>query len=111
MSTLISLDPRFPIPDSLTLSDPNHPMQLMKKAREIQNQAAADTKYDPLAAQEGFQNYFPDKYNVLIVLGLLLFLFIIKLVLGGTTRSAYIVVLFIGFFGLCWIVSSRYTRL
>jgi hypothetical protein len=60
----ITLDSRFPVPDSLTPSDSTHPLQLVRTATMLQNQAAEDAKYDPPAParfankgnKEGFRN-------------------------------------------------------
>jgi hypothetical protein len=96
MSTLVSLDPRFPIPDSMSTRDPNHPLQLVKKARELQNQAAADTKYDPLTLREGFRsrNRNSNRNHILIlIVGIV---GIVGIAAIGLRRTLYSVTLVIG---------------
>jgi hypothetical protein len=40
-------DSRMPVPDGMSENDPNHPTNVMRNAQIAQNQAVADTKYDP----------------------------------------------------------------
>lgn len=47
MVELLTLDPRLPVPDSLSLSDPAHPLNLLKQIKEAQDQAAKDKEFDP----------------------------------------------------------------
>jgi hypothetical protein len=60
MVELLTLDPRMPVPDSLSKSDPAHPLNLLKQIKEVQAQAAKDKEFDPplpkrLAVYETFQ--------------------------------------------------------
>jgi hypothetical protein len=47
MVQTFALDSRLPVPDGMSDSDPNHPAKVMRDAQIVQNQAVADTKYDP----------------------------------------------------------------
>lgn len=47
MVQTFALDSRLPVPDGMSDSDPNHPANVMRNAQIVQNQAVADTKYDP----------------------------------------------------------------
>ena len=46
MAAMIALDPRLQVPDSVTLADPGHPLNVVKMAKEVEAQAAADSIYD-----------------------------------------------------------------
>jgi hypothetical protein len=59
MATSFSVDSRLPIPDDMDLSDPSHPRNVTRNAIMVQQQAKADTKYDPqppARIYEGFQS-------------------------------------------------------
>lgn len=47
MAQSFSIDPRLPIPDDMDLKSPSHPRNVTRNAIVVQNQASADTKYDP----------------------------------------------------------------
>lgn len=47
MVQTFALDSRLPIPAGMTEDDPKHPKNVMRNAMIVQNQAVADTKYDP----------------------------------------------------------------
>ena len=96
MATLVALDPRFPIPDSLSTTDPAHPMNLTRAAIELQNQAAADSVYDIPTPErfrkrnvEGFRSPFHGPTDYMLALGLLAFLALIWLYAKETTRPLY----------------------
>ncbi len=102
MSQLLTLDPRFPVPDSLSLSDSSHPLNLVKQLRETQEQAAVDKEFDPplpkrLPRKEAFQ---ARQQNAA-------FLILIALVLAGfytctgtLTSVLQILLIFVGIVGL-----------
>jgi hypothetical protein len=46
MSTSFVFDTRLPVSPNLPASDPSHPKNVLRNALIVQNQAAADTKYD-----------------------------------------------------------------
>jgi hypothetical protein len=45
-SQVVALNPNLPVPPTMTLSDPSHPLNLLKRGNEIQQQAAMDAQYD-----------------------------------------------------------------
>jgi hypothetical protein len=47
MVQTFALDSRLPVPDGMSDNDPSHPANVMRGALIVQNQAVADTKYDP----------------------------------------------------------------
>jgi hypothetical protein len=47
MVQTFALDSRLPVPEGMSDSDPSHPANVMRNAQIVQNQAVADTKYDP----------------------------------------------------------------
>jgi hypothetical protein len=47
MVQTFAVDSRLPIPDGMAENDPTHPKNVMRDAAIVQNQAIADTKYDP----------------------------------------------------------------
>jgi hypothetical protein len=47
MVQTFAVDSRLPIPDGMSDNDPTHPKNVMRDAAIVQNQAIADTKYDP----------------------------------------------------------------
>ncbi len=51
-------DTRLPVSSNVSENDPSHPKNVMRNALIVQNQAAADTKYDiyPPKRVEGFAN-------------------------------------------------------
>lgn len=104
MATTITLDPRFPVPDSMDTTDPSHPLQLVRSGIEVQNQAAADSKYDlqtperfKRGAKEGFSNPFAGIGDILLAVVLLVFVGFIWMAVGNTTKPLYTFVLLIGF--------------
>ncbi len=46
MSQTFVFDSRLPVSENMPANDPNHPKNVMRGALIVQNQAAADTKYD-----------------------------------------------------------------
>jgi hypothetical protein len=107
MATSIVLDPRFPIPDSLSKNDPSHPLQLVKTATMVQNQAAADTKYDlPVperfrqGKKEGFRSPFDGPGDFAIAIGLLIFMIFVWISVRNSTRTLYPLILLLGFAAL-----------
>ena len=104
MVQLLTLDPRFPIPDSLSLSDANHPLNLLKQTKETQEQAAKDKEFDPplpkrLAVKEAFQTertmfrlfYY---FILMIVMGILYAL------TGTVEQVLQVLLVFVGIAGL-----------
>lgn len=61
-------DSRLPISENVSLSDPNHPKNIMRNAAIVQNQASADTKYDiyPPPRIEGFST-MPNESSLTIL--------------------------------------------
>ncbi len=111
MATILTLDPRFPIPESLSSNDPSHPMNLVKTATEVQNQAAADTKYDiptpeRFRKKEGFRSPFNGPSDIALAAGLLAFLVFVWFAIGSTMRSLYIFVLMLAF-GIFFLVHKK----
>ncbi len=107
---MIALDPRLQVPDSVTLADPGHPLNVVKMAREVQGQAAADAMYDiptperfqrrgerPGGQKEGFLSPSFGPTDVALAVGLLVFLFLVWLYVRNTTRHLYIFLLFLCF--------------
>jgi hypothetical protein len=45
-SQIVALNPNLPVPPTMTLSDSAHPLNLLKRGNEIQQQAAMDAQYD-----------------------------------------------------------------
>lgn len=77
--TSYSVDARIPVSDSVSLSDPTHPKNVVKDAMMVQNQASADTKYDAyppprVAESEGFanQSYWSANVILIVFIGILL---------------------------------------
>lgn len=118
MATLLTLDPRLPIPDSLAIDDPAHPLNIMKVAREIQAQAAADAQYDVAVQRkkvEGFRSPFQGpgdtshqgkseprsskagRGDFAMAVGLLVLVLFIGLAVRNTLRSLYTFVILLGF--------------
>ncbi len=104
MATTLVVDPRLPIPDSLSTRDPSHPANLARASQEIQNQAAADARYDMQTPkrfrcgnQEGFRNPIHGPPDILLALGLLLFVFFVWLAVRNDTRALYTLVLLLAF--------------
>jgi hypothetical protein len=103
---MIALDPRLQVPDSLTLADPAHPLNIVRQTREIQNQAAADAMYDIPTPErfrrsggkaEGFRSPFDGPTDIALAVGLLGLLLVFWLYARNTTRSLYTLVI-----GLCF---------
>jgi hypothetical protein len=103
MTTLVALDPNMPIPDSLTQQDAAHPANIVRNALEIQNQAAEDARYDFQVPdrfrqrKEGFAPFSGEllqlsHINVLLVIGLCIFIAIFALTVRGTLENMYILV-------------------
>ena len=106
MATTVTLDPRIQIPDSMSSRDPAHPMNLLRNNQQIQNQAAADARYDMTppkrfggksGATEPFRNPIEGPPDILLAIGILLFVAILWVSLRDTTRPLYALVLFLGF--------------
>lgn len=86
-------------------------MNLVKTATEIQNQAASDTKYDlPIPERfrkkEGFRSPFQGYSDIILAIGLLLFLLLVWWAVSTTVRSLYILVLVLGF-GIFFLVHKK----
>jgi len=101
MSNLLTLDPRFPVPDSLSLSDSSHPLNLVKQLRETQAQAAVDKEFDPplpkrLPRKEAFQAEKP--FGLLILVALIVVGF--YSMSRSITQVLHIALLFVGIVGL-----------
>ncbi len=101
MSNLLTLDPRFPVPDSLSLSDSSHPLNLVKQLRETQAQAAVDKEFDPplpkrLPRKEAFQAEQPIGLLILVALVVVGF----YACTGTLTSVLQILLLFTGIVGL-----------
>ena len=106
---MIALDPRLQVPDSVTLADPGHPLNVVKMAREVQGQAAADAMYDiptperfrrsgeRLGQKEGFLSPSFGPTDVALAVGLLVFLFVVWLYVRNTMRRLYVFVLCLSF--------------
>ncbi len=104
MATTIALDPRFPIPDSLSTTDPSHPLQLVKAGIQVQNQAAADSVYDlktpdrfKNGKKEGFRSPFEGLSDIVVAAALLVFVGIVWLAMTNSMRPLYPLVLLLGF--------------
>ena len=106
MSQIVPFDPRFPIPDSMGTDDPHHPINLTKRAMELQNQAAADMTYDPpppkrfkgsesfrTRSKEAFRNPFEGPSDWIMAIGLLLLLGIIHFYSKDSLKPMYILIL------------------
>lgn len=101
MATLLTLDPRLPIPDSLAVDDPAHPLNIMKVAREVQAQAAADAQYDVAVQRkktvEGFRSPFQGPGDVAMAVGLLLLVLFVWFAVRSTMRGLYTFIILLGF--------------
>ncbi len=108
MTTLISLDPNMPIPDSLTLEDASHPANIVRNSREIQNQAAEDARYDlkvpdrfrGTGRKEGFATIGLNRDNILLAIGLCIFIAVMAIAVRGRLGNLYILVVTLGFAAL-----------
>jgi hypothetical protein len=74
----------------------------MRSAIEIQNQAAADGRYDMetpkrFRSKEGFRNPLQETSDILFALGLLLFVFFVWLSVRKDTRALYTFILLLAF--------------
>ncbi len=103
---MIALDPRLQVPDSVTLADPGHPLNVVKMAREVQGQAAADAMYDiptPDRFRKGEKEGFGSPFRffgtteIVFVIGILIFLLVVWLSVRSTMRSLYVFVLMLAF--------------
>ncbi len=100
---MIALDPRLQVPDSVSLADPGHPLNVVRMAREVQGQAAADAMYDIPTPErfrrtkEGFRSPFQGPSDLLLAVGLLLLLLVVWLTVRTTLRALYTLVLVICF--------------
>lgn len=105
MATMIALDPRLQVPDSVTLADPGHPLNVVKMAREVQGQAAADSMYDiptpdrfKRGQKEGFSSPFGlSSSDIVLAIGILIFLLVVWLYVRNTVRSLYVFVMVLCF--------------
>ena len=58
-----AMDSRLPVPDNMSPSDPAHPRNVTRNSVIIQNQAAADTKYDPYPPPRVDENFVGSSYS------------------------------------------------
>ena len=106
MATTLALDPRIQVPDSVTLRDEAHPLNVIQRTTAIQNQAAADAVYDiptperfRRGEKEGFSSPFRflGATDLLLAVGLLVFLLVVWLNIRGKTRALYSFILVLAF--------------
>jgi hypothetical protein len=102
MVQLLTLDPRFPLPDSLSLSDPSHPLNLLKQTKETQEQAAKDREFDPplpkrLSIKEAFQT---ERTLQSVFFVLVLILLTVYACTTSLEQVLQIILLFVGIAGL-----------
>lgn len=115
MVELLTLDPRLPIPDSLTTSDDTHPLNLLKQIREANAQAAKDKEFDPpmpkrLQVKEAFQAE-RRKQSVFFIMVLGIFVAALYAMTGTFERILQIVLLFVGIAGLLMVYTTyRYRK-
>jgi hypothetical protein len=100
MATTLTLDPRIQVPDSVSLRDDAHPLNVLRKTTEIQNQATADAKYDiptPERFKEAFRSPFQGPSDIVLAIGILVFLGVFWLYVRNTTRGLYVLVIMLVF--------------
>ncbi len=104
MVELLTLDPRLPVPDSLSKSDPAHPLNLLKQIRETQEQAAKDKEFDPpmpkrFPVKEAFQTEHRLQ-SVFFILTIGLFIAALYAMSNPMEKVVQIFLLFVGIAGL-----------
>ncbi len=105
MATTLALDPRIQVPDSVTLRDEAHPLNVVRRTTEIENQAAADAVYDIPTPErfrrnekEGFRSPFHlGQTDILFVIGILVFVLVFWFYVRSTTRALYVFFILLGF--------------
>jgi hypothetical protein len=103
MATTLALDPRIQVPDSVTLRDETHPLNVVQCTTAIQNQAAADATYDiptPKRFRPGEKEGFRSSWgstNLLLAIGLFVFLLVVWIYTRRKTRSLYTFFLLLAF--------------
>lgn len=94
------VDPRLPVGDGISTTDPSHPKNVIKNLLEIQNQASADSRYDnkpqrlPPGVTEAFQIQYavindPAKTNQILLISAILGI-ILCLVFVNKASNLYI---------------------
>ncbi len=110
MTTLITLDPNMPIPDSLTMEDAAHPANIVRSSREIQNQAVEDARYDLKVPdrfrprKEGFES--PFHINIFLLIGICAFMFFFAIAIKGKLGHMYTLIITLAF-GVMLVIASR----
>ncbi len=104
MVELLTLDPRLPIPDSLSKSDPAHPLNILKQIKEAQAQAAKDKEFDPpmpkrFEVYETFQTEHRLQ-SVFFILTIGIFVAALYAMSNSMEKLLQIVFLFVGIAGL-----------
>ncbi len=112
MATTLTLDPRFQVPDSLATTDPAHPLNLMRSAIEVQNQAAADSVYDMPTPErfrekkEGFRSPFHGPSDTILAVGLLVLAALVWFSARNTVRPLYMF-LFVLALGVFFLIHKK----
>ena len=107
MATTLALDPRIQVPDSVTLRDDDHPLNVIRQTTEIQNQASMDSMYDiptpeRFRKREGFRS-FQGPNDIILVIGILVFLAIFWVYVRNTTRPLYVFIVLLAFAALMFL--------
>ena len=108
MAKLLTIDPRFQVPDSILPSDPQHPNNLVRAARELKAQSAADAKYDIVSevSKEGFRSPVQGPGDLVLLLGILAFVAALWLSMRPTVRPLYSLILLLAF-GIFFLIHKK----